>query len=103
MKKTLLPAGTAGMILLACVPALLPAGILPKLGESLRALSLSGGRGNAAAWAVVLVLTLLPALGLLWKPRCRWDWLLPLAAAEIFAGLYLLVNPTLVSTEYPAG
>jgi len=103
MKKTLLPAGTAGMILLACLPALLPAGILPRLGARLRELSLSGGRGNAAAWAVVLLLTLLPALGLLWKPRCRWDWLLPLAAAEIFAGLYLLVNPTLVSTEYPAG
>ena len=102
MKKTLLPAGTAGMILLACLPDLLPAGVLPKLGERLRTLSLSGGRGNAIAWTVVLLLTLLPALGLLWRPRCRWDWLLPLAAAEIFAGLYLLVNPSLVSAEYPA-
>ena len=90
------------MLLLACLPALLPAGTLPWLGEQLRALSLSGGRGNAAAWTAVLVLTLIPALGLLWRPRCKWDWLLPLASAELFAGLYLLVNPTLVSAEYPA-
>lgn len=103
MKKKLLPAGAAGFLILALLPALLPAGTLPRLGEALRALSLSGGSGNAAAWAAVLALTLLPALGLLWRPRCRWDWLLPLAAAELFGGLYLLVNPTLVSTEYPAG
>ena len=45
----------------------------------------------------MLALSALPALGLLWRPRCRWDWLLPLAAAETFAGLYLLVNPSLVS------
>ena len=101
--KKLLPAGTAGFLALACLPALLPAGTLPKLGEWLRGLSLSGSRGNAAAWAVVLGLTALPALGLLWRPRRGWDWLLPLAAAEIFAGLYLLVNPTLVSNQFPAG
>ena len=103
MKKKFLPAGTAGFLILACLPALLPAGTLPRLGEWLRALSLSGGQGNTAAWAAVLALTALPALGLLWSPRCKWDLLLPLAAAEIFAGLYLLVNPTLISTEYPAG
>ena len=103
MKKILLSAGTAALILLTCLLAVLPAGALPRFGDALRALSLSGARGNAAAWAAVLALTFLPALGLLWKPRCKWDWLLPLAAAEIFAGLYLLVNPTLVSAEYPAG
>lgn len=103
MKKTLLPAGAAVLLLLACLPALLPVGTLPRLGEYFRSLSLSGGGGNAAAWAAVLALTALPALGLLWRPRCRWDWLLPLASAEIFAGLYLLVNPTLVSTEFPVG
>ena len=102
MRKKLLPAGTAVLLLLACLPALLPAGV-PRLGEQLRALSLSGGQGNAAAWAAVLALTVLPALGLLWRPWCKWDWLLPLASAEIFAGLYLLVNPALVSAEYPAG
>ena len=103
MKNKILPVGTAGFLILACLPALLPAGTLPLLGEWLRVLSLSGGWGNAAAWAVVLGLTALPALGLLWRPRCKWDWLLPLAAAEIFAGLYLLVNPSLVSNEFPAG
>ena len=103
MKKMHLPAGTAGMILLVCLPALLPASALTWLGEQLRSWSLSSPGGNAAAWAVVLALTALPSLGLLWRPRCKWDWLLPLMAAEIFAGLYLLVNPTLVSAEYPAG
>lgn len=76
---------------------------LPRFGQWLRSLSLSGGGGNAAAWTIVLALALLPALGLLCRPRCKWDWLLPLAAAEIFAGLYLLVNPALVSAGYPAG
>lgn len=103
MKKKMLPAGTVGFLILACLPALLPVGTLPQLGEWLRGLSLSGGWGNAAAWAVVLGMTALPALGLLWRPRCKWDWLLPLAAAEIFAGLYLLVNPSMVSNQYPAG
>ncbi len=101
MKKNILPAGMAGILI--CLPALLPAQVLTRLGERLRSWSLHSPGGNAAAWAVVLVLTVLPALGLLWRPRCKWDWLLPLAAAEIFAGLYLLANPTLVSTEYPAG
>lgn len=103
MKKKLLPAGMVILLLAVCLPLLLPADVLPRLGEWLRALSLSGLGGNAAAWGVVLLLTALPALGLLWRPRRGWDWLLLLAAGEILAGLYLLVNPTLVSTEYPAG
>ena len=101
MKKNLLPAGMAGILI--CLPALLPVQALTRLGERLRGWSLYSPGGNAAAWAVVLALTALPMLGLLWRPRCKWDWLLPLAAAELFAGLYLLVNPTLVSAEYPAG
>lgn len=103
MKKKLLPAGMVILLLVVCLPLLLPADVLPRLGEWLRALSLSGPGGNAAAWGVVLLLTALPALGLLWRPRRGWNWLLLLAAGEILAGLYLLVNPTLVSTEYPAG
>ncbi len=39
---------------------------------------------------------------LLWKGRSRLDWLLPLASAEILAGLFYLVNPTLMTTEYGA-
>ena len=101
MKRNLLPAGMAGILI--CLPALLAVEALTRLGERLRSWSLYSPGGNAAAWAVVLTLTALPALGLLWRPRCKWDLLLPLASAELFAGLYLLVNPTLVSTEYPAG
>lgn len=101
--KKILSAIPAGFLIFACLPALLPVGALPKLGEWLRGLSLSGDQGNVAAWAVVLGLTVLPVLGLLWRPRRGWDWLLPLAAAEIFVGLYLLVNPSLVSNQFPAG
>ena len=69
---------------------------LPRLGRWLRELSLSGPGGNAAAWAVVLALAALPALGLLWRGRCRWDWLLALAGGESLGGLFFLVNPTLL-------
>lgn len=69
---------------------------LPRLGRWLRELSLSGPGGNAAAWAVVLALAALPALGLLWRGRCRWDWLLALAGGEILGGLFFPVNPTLL-------
>ena len=62
------------------VLAVLPLEKLLELGPWLRELSLSGGRGNAAAWAVVLGLTALPALGLLWRGRCWWDLLLLLDA-----------------------
>ena len=96
MDKRTFSGGTAAAFL--TVPLfLLPAEIIPRFGEWLRELSLSGAAGNILAWAIVLALSALPALGLLWRPRCRWDWLLPLAAAETFAGLYLLVNPSLVS------
>ena len=83
------------------VLAVLPLEKLLELGPWLRELSLSGGRGNAAAWAVVLGLTALPALGLLWRGRCWWDLLLLLAAGEIFTGLYFLVNPTLLHALVP--
>ena len=96
MDKRTFSGGTAAAFL--TVPLfLLPAEIIPRFGEWLRELSLSGAAGNILAWAIVLALSALPALGLLWRPRCQWDWLLPLAAAETFAGLYLLVNPSLVS------
>lgn len=77
-------------------------GTIVRFGEWLRELSLSGGSGNAAAWGIVLALTALPALGLLWKGRCKYDWLLLLAAGEMLAGLYYLVNPTLLAAEYDA-
>ncbi len=75
-------------------------GMLARFGEWLRELSLSGSGGNAAAWGIVLTLTVSPALGLLWKGRSKADWLLLLAAGEILAGLFFLVNPTLLTSMY---
>ena len=95
-----------GLVILAAaapLAALLPVGTLAGLGGWLRELSLSGPGGNAGAWAIVLGLTALPALGLLWRGRRRADWLLLLAAGEILAGLFYLVNPTLLTAEYGAG
>lgn len=91
-------------VLLAAVTAvfsLLPLEALGRFGPWLRELSLSGEKGNAAAWAIVLALTALPALGLLWRGRDRWDILLQAAAGEIFGGLYFLVNPTLLQPLLP--
>lgn len=76
--------------------------MLVRFGEWLRALSLSGPGGNAVAWLIVLASAALPALGLLWRGRTKYNWLLLLASAEILAGLYYLVNPTLLTREYPA-
>lgn len=92
---TLAAAGAAGYLLLA--------ERLEGFGRWLRALSLSGPAGNAGAWAVVLIFTALPALGLLWRGRERADCLLLLAAGEIFFGLYFLVNPTLLYREIDVG
>lgn len=100
MKNRSVPIGAAAFAIIAVLPVLLPAKVLPDFGLWLRNLSLSGGRGNLGAWAIVLALSMLPALGLLWRPGCKWDFLLLLAAAEIFAGLYLLVNPT-VALPFP--
>lgn len=70
-----------------------------QLGVFLRALSLSGDVGNAAATLLYGMLCLLPAGYLLWrlvKRRAeREDCLLLLLAALMFAGLYLFINPAL--------
>ena len=81
---------------LTILAAVLPLDALPRFGGWLRELSLSGAAGNLAAWGIALGLTALPALGLLWRGRCRWDWLLVLASAEIFAGVFFLVNPSML-------
>ncbi len=69
---------------------------LANFGLWLRELSLSGTAGNMQAWAIVIGISALPALGLLWKKRRIADLLLLLSSAELFAALYFLVNPTLV-------
>lgn len=68
------------------------------LGELLRAWSLSGAAGNAAAWAVLAAGSLLPVVWILRARRKRkepGDWLFLLTGAVVFGGLFLLVNPTL--------
>lgn len=62
-------------------------------GAGLRALSLSGGAGNAAAIVLYLVLCLSP---LALKGKRRWqreDWLLVLGCGVMAWVLYLMVNP----------
>lgn len=66
------------------------------LRQWLRQLSESGSAENCAAWGIVLALSALPALGLFWRGRRQADWLLLLAGAEIFWGLYYLVNPSMI-------
>lgn len=69
------------------------------LGKGLRALSLSGALGNAAAVALYLVVSLLPLLPLLCgalrgKGR-REDFLLPVVSASALYSIYYSVNPGL--------
>lgn len=115
-KYLLLSLSAAAGLLPAVLGALLGSVVKPETlaapfrmaGEGLRALSLSGGVGNAAAWLVVLVLSALPLLMLMWLRRGGLekrgeDWLLTLAVPQIFYLLYYLVNPTLLSagTQMP--
>lgn len=88
----------AAVVLLAVVPA--DGGVLYLLawpfvaaGQGLRALSLSGGAGNAAA-IVLYVLVCLWPLALKWGRKWqKEDWMLALAAGVMFYVMYGLVNP----------
>lgn len=78
---------------------------LIQAGDGLRALSLSGFLGNLAAWAVVLMLSMLPLL-LLVFPRGRGtftisDTLLPLSTLLLFLALFFAANPTLLNSLLP--
>ena len=71
------------------------------LGQALRQLSLSGAGGNAAAWAVVLVVSALPLLPFLLlrrKRKAAEDRVLLLLIPQLFALLYYAVNPTLIGS-----
>ena len=71
------------------------------LGQALRGLSLSGTGGNAAAWVITLVVSLLPLIPFLLLRRKRKaveDWVLLLLIPQIFALLYYAVNPTLIDS-----
>ena len=74
-------------------------------GQGLRDLALSGPWGNTGAWAITLVVTLLPLL-LLVLPKNRgplvWeDWLLLPACGVGFCMVFFSVNPTLLPTQLP--
>ncbi len=96
-----LPPAAAGVLL--ALAAGLPedqsgARPLAALGLWLRRLSLSGSAGNAAAWAAVLLVSVLPAAGFLAlrrRRKRREDYLVLLLAPELFAMLYYAVNPSL--------
>ncbi|MDR0952306.1 MAG: hypothetical protein LBM18_05225 [Oscillospiraceae bacterium] len=75
-----------------------------QIGLALRAISLSGALGNAAALALYILISLLPAgaLLLLRKRRRLYveDWLLAVLSAFLFAALYLMVNPVLIPQTF---
>ena len=72
-----------------------------QIGQGLRALSLSGTGGNAAAIAIYVVLSLFPMGIFIWRmckaPRDAEQLLLPLMSATLFGVLYVMVNPALLS------
>lgn len=86
--------GTAGM----------DAGVLAfpfaQIGRGLRALSLSGAAGNAAAISLYVLLSLIPAAAFVLRlrraERDGEDALLLLMSATLFGVLYLMINPALL-------
>ncbi len=71
-----------------------------QIGQGLRALSLSGAAGNAAAIAIYVLLSLIPAgFFVLRLRRTELDgesFLLLLLSATLFGVLYVMVNPALL-------
>lgn len=67
------------------------------LAGLLRQLSLSGGAGNAAAWALFLALSLWPlvwlALRLLKKQAGPEDFVLPVLSGTLLTAFYQMINP----------
>ena len=71
----------------------------------LRALSLSGNSGNIAAIAIYVLLCLLPCLvALFWYRKKLYgeDVLIPVFSASMFAAIYYMINPSLISGDYGA-
>ena len=71
-----------------------------QIGLGLRALSLSGGVGNALAVSFYFAICLLPAGILIFFSRKRKfdieDWLIGLLCVMLFVVLYLMINPGLI-------
>lgn len=77
---------------------------LEQLGMGLRALSLSGGLGNAAAVLLYNCLCLLPMGFFIChkhkKNSTAEDALLPLLSAALYAALYMMTNPGVINTHF---
>lgn len=73
-----------------------------QLGLALRALSLSGGLGNAVAFALYIAISLIPAAVVLLRAVRRRaaaeDGLLALLSGLLFGVLYLLINPGIIGS-----
>lgn len=79
--------------------------VFTQIGEALRALSLSSAAGNAGAWAIYVVLCILPLLGLLPIRRKRGCADLLFALASVY-GIWMwrmLANPTRLMPSYIPG
>lgn len=78
-----------------------------QIGEGLRGLSLSGNIGNVVAIILYIGFGLLPVIVffILWKTKklCKWDILLPVISALLFAVMYLLINPGYLELHVPEG
>ena len=68
-----------------------------QLGRGLRLLSLQGGAGNAAAWAIYICIGLIPAIymcaRLIRGKRAPEDLLLAPLTILLFVAMYLFINP----------
>lgn len=67
------------------------------IADLLRKLSLSGGAGNALAWALFLILSLWPLVWLAARARAKRlgpeDILLPLLCVTLLTAFYQMINP----------
>ncbi len=72
-----------------------------QIGLGLRALSLSGWAGNAAAVTLYAAICLTPLVYMAVRTRQRRlqreDWLLVALSAALFGVLYLMINPSLIA------
>ncbi len=72
-----------------------------QIGLGLRALSLSGWLGNAAAFALYAAICLAPLAYVIMRVKQKGlqkeDWLLAILSAALFGALYLMVNPSLIA------
>ncbi len=102
-------------LLALCCPVLLSVGSsistlglfsfpLRQLGGVLRELSLSGGAGNAAAVAIYCAVCLIPlayaGLRFLRGRKALCDILLVILCPLLFWGLYLMINPALITDVF---